>query len=327
LATERFSIRFLGEAVESGVIDVKDLAPTLLAVGELIEESNRVLNGDRASVKVGIRPDFQSGSFEGTLELAVSFFEFAKNVFSKDKPLDARQILDAIGFSVTTVGAVAEAIPSLYELVRRIGLRKPTSVMKLEAGDTRLTLDDAEVLKTLDLAVDLYSDDKVSRALVRVGKALTERTGIDAIQMGIALPGSDSLPMEYTKKDAPILEALEEKSEAFEVLGESTSVRVFGVKRVDFSGDLKWALHDGKNRFHASILDTKFLQQVQHGEIAFASDTLIRAESKEIQTLTATGKLNSRYEILKVLEIISASTQGRLDLPQLPEDGDEDEQI
>ena len=50
MATERFEITFAGDAVEAGTIDVKDFAPTLLAVGGLIEQSNRVLNEGKAGV-------------------------------------------------------------------------------------------------------------------------------------------------------------------------------------------------------------------------------------------------------------------------------------
>ena len=70
--------------------------------------------------------------------------------------------------------------------------------------------------------------------------------------------------MEITKKDLPIMEILEERSEGFEVLEESTSVRVLSVERVDFSGELKWALNDGAARIHASILDTDFTGAKSH---------------------------------------------------------------
>lgn len=295
LATERFSIRFVGDAVESGAIDVKDLAPTLLAVGELIEESNRVLNKGRASVKVSIRPDFQSGSFEGFLELAVSFFDMAKNLFSDDKPLDARGILEIIGFSVATVAtteAAREIIPTLYELIRKVGVRKPISAMKVQTGDVSITLDDSDVLKSRNMVFDLYSDGRVNKAFVKVAQPV-EREGIESIQLGIKAPDSNALPMEITKKDLPIMEILEERSEGFEVLEESTSVRVLSVERVDFSGELKWALNDGAARIHASILDTDFLERVERGEIAFTRGSLIRAEVKVAATRTRNGKLSN----------------------------------
>lgn len=39
---------FDGPAVENGEIDVQELAPTLLAMGELIQAANDKINGDNA---------------------------------------------------------------------------------------------------------------------------------------------------------------------------------------------------------------------------------------------------------------------------------------
>ena len=125
METARFEIKFVGEAVASGAIDVKYLAPTLLAVGDLIEESNRVLNGNRALVSVQLKADFQPGSFEGLLELGVSFLDQAKNLFAEGGLHDAKGILESIGFwgcsGVT-----------LYRLIRKIGFRKQISEASLQ---------------------------------------------------------------------------------------------------------------------------------------------------------------------------------------------------
>ena len=40
-----FEIAFEGEPFEEGEIDVRDLAPTLLAFGDVVQAANKVLNG------------------------------------------------------------------------------------------------------------------------------------------------------------------------------------------------------------------------------------------------------------------------------------------
>ena len=49
-----FKISYGGPAVENGTMDVSDLAPALLAVGEIFREINKELNGERAEVKTNV---------------------------------------------------------------------------------------------------------------------------------------------------------------------------------------------------------------------------------------------------------------------------------
>jgi len=50
-----FSVAFCGSALDKGTMDVRELAPSLLAFGALLEESNRVLNGNAAAVSVKVK--------------------------------------------------------------------------------------------------------------------------------------------------------------------------------------------------------------------------------------------------------------------------------
>ncbi len=62
MSTVQFQIFYSGPDLESGKMDVRELAPALLAIGGLLEESNRVLNGERSSVSVKVNR-FEDGSF------------------------------------------------------------------------------------------------------------------------------------------------------------------------------------------------------------------------------------------------------------------------
>jgi len=58
-----FQIIYDGPALENSTMDVKDLAPALLALGEAIEQANFSTNHQKASVVLNVRASFKTGCF------------------------------------------------------------------------------------------------------------------------------------------------------------------------------------------------------------------------------------------------------------------------
>jgi hypothetical protein len=51
-------------------MDVADLAPALLALGDLIKRANATLNGDAAQVKLIVQSDFEHKCFQVMVQIA-----------------------------------------------------------------------------------------------------------------------------------------------------------------------------------------------------------------------------------------------------------------
>lgn len=67
-----------GPAVESGVMDVRDLAPALLAFGNVVEAINRIVNGENATTKVQVKT-VGAGSFAIGLDVTVAFLQSVRD--------------------------------------------------------------------------------------------------------------------------------------------------------------------------------------------------------------------------------------------------------
>jgi hypothetical protein len=60
-----FTLTYDGRALQIHEMDVRDLAPAMLAVGELFDPMNVLLNGETAEVQINVAKSSHSAAFEG----------------------------------------------------------------------------------------------------------------------------------------------------------------------------------------------------------------------------------------------------------------------
>jgi hypothetical protein len=275
-ADTRFLIAYEGPAVDDGRMPVRDLAPSLLALSDLVQEANAVAPMGAPSVTLDIQA-FRPGSFEVWLAL-----NSVAGVFSAD-PVTAAVNLIAL----TTTG---------LDLLRSLGAR--SVVRRLQAPDNQTVLrlgDGVEVVAQRDAAV--LVERETFRGNARALFAPLRRPRMDRLRIVIA-PNVPEFVV--TPADLP---AFDEPPAARRELINETDVRLaLRVDLLSFVEGNKWRLNDGERTEWYDVLDEAFLSRVQDGRESFRSgDTLISRVRLE-QWRDADGELRQNRTIMQVME-------------------------
>ena len=134
--TALFRVAYDGTALLNHEMDVKELAPALLAIGELFEEVNHELNPSNIKMVINMRAT-KEGSIDVFLSATQSLIEQAKTLFSSDaitSIVNAREIICLV------FGGGVLAKQGVVGLIKKIKSRKIREIKKLEFGNLELIL-------------------------------------------------------------------------------------------------------------------------------------------------------------------------------------------
>ncbi len=296
MSTEKFTVAYDGPALRDGSMDVRDLAPALLAVGRLCEEANRVVNEDKAKVAVRVVANFEEGSFEINLSLAQDLIENAKTFFNKDELATAKQILYWLGFITGTA-----TLPGLFKLLKRLKGRQPKKMTWLEDGNVQFVVAEGEIFKVPAAVAKLAQDQGTRQAAVDILSPLSQGR-IDEFQTRIdgktenAITASEVdwfIPPEPSRKDRKKLD-------------EYTHEQHFNISMVTFKEGNKWRVSDGQHELNVTVADREFMANVQANRQRFGKDDYMRVMLKTTTWQEPDGKIRTEYEIVEVLEYFKA---------------------
>jgi hypothetical protein len=283
-------------------MDVRELGPALLSLGQLFDEANRVLNADRAKVSLHVKAH-TAGSFEVLLTLSQSF------------PAQIADFLtgEAVASVLNLVGLVAigeSGRRGLLWLIRRLKGRKPSKVKDLGNGFVRLEIDGETLEVPLDL-LRLYQDLAVRTAVAKVLKPL-EHEGI----ANFSIRGIAGEAEVVEKSDLPYFAQPELEDEK---ILEAEHRAAYSIISLAFKDDNKWRLYDGNTTISVSIRDEDFVERVNRNLVSFSKNDVLVCMVRTTQWRTEAG-LKTEYEVLKVLEHRPAFKQMSLfDIPKIEE--------
>jgi hypothetical protein len=304
MAESHFALSYDGPALETGRMPVRDLAPSLLALGDLFAEASHLLYPDTDPVGLSVRATEQ-GSFDVHLILeAHDLWDQLVNIFGSD------EVTALANLQALLIGGTVGVVATIRKLKRR-------RIERVEAaptpGQMKLTLDDGTTLEVPTEVARLVQEVSIRRK-VRDVVAPLGKEGVYTVSFA---PAPDRPPELVVQKDD--LESYEFAAlEEGDILLDEEREQVVQIASVSFEGK-KWRLSDGNVTFWAAMDDAEFLAGVEDRIEQFAKGDLLRCRVRLIQTRRATGGLHSEYRVVRVIEHIRGATQLSIEESSTPE--------
>ena len=165
-------------------MDFRELSSSLISLGELFEEANRVVNGDDSTVKIQVHADFRHGSFGIDVTVAQDLATQVSNLFA-DGPATAKMLIDYL--FATAVDAVDDGEP--VQVVICIGAWELLKLVKGKTADLTKSIKGKNIFNlnlgntTYNIhnnAANIVNDSKCRAKMAGLAKPL-KREGVDLL--------------------------------------------------------------------------------------------------------------------------------------------------
>ena len=308
-----FQVIYDGKALQNNEMDVRELAPALLAVGDLLEEANVTLYGEKSKVYVNVKGSFKTGSFHIDFTTAQSFLDGVADIF-QTQPIPV-QILVLLGIIKTATDGV-EAITKVGDGVRVLGggvlqfilWLKNRNIKKITKSDDGnvviIEVEDGEKIATQNSIISLFRNIRIRSSFDTIVTKLLSKDGIDYFATG---QGKELTEVKKEEKDYFITPATGEK-----IVEDQTIETTLQAITVSFEEGYKWRFTDGETSFTASVKDEGFINRIQDNKVAFAKGDALKVKLHKTVILSDKG-LKPDYEILEIVEHFQVGKQ--IELP------------
>jgi hypothetical protein len=291
----RFEIAFEGDPFDDGEIDVRDLAPTLLAFGNIVQAANKALNGDRADARLKVAATDQ-GSFVAALTMDVGWLTDMLDAVSAhpQRVVAAEQLMDLL---IKAGGIMSGSAVGLFTAIKVLKGKRPEKVEPLGDGTTQITINQTTFVVD-DRTVALLQDLPTREAVEDLGTKAARVDGLDSLRIGVDSGDADAVRL--TRSDLQSLRVPPEPDEPdTDVTHRDAWLKIVSVH---FRDGYKWRFSDGGERpFTAEMEDAEFQNKVQEGLLTLNANDAIRCRLREEQSLSASSLLKIVY-VEEVLE-------------------------
>ena len=293
-----FRLSYDGPALATSEMDVRELAPALLAAGDLLNAATRVINGERSKSQTNVKGSFKVGSFGVDFSLVSDWTATIRDIFSSDTVnavANAAAILGMLGFVGKQFGLLG-----LLQWIRGRNITKIDTrdgVATVYINEESVEVDERVISLMLDPGVREFFDKLL---------APLDKEGIDTFASGTDDTIDQMIKKEHRKwfSSCKINENL--------ILKDNRKM-AFSIVSLTFKEANKWRLSDGSAIVNATISDQDFLERVDQSLEVFAKGDSLICMVDVSQWQTSQG-VRSEYEVTQVIEHRTAYRQAVLEL-------------
>lgn len=311
LMSRKARIAYTGPALSNGEMDVRDLAPALLAFADLVNKANTVIGGEHA-VKVLLNQDsIQKGSFEVTMLLDMNVLDQARMLVGVANDNGLTELLTVLGWGETLVGTTVPVITGIFQFAKAMAGSTPESVENREDGYVNVNLSNNTVIVTDGSTLNLYLNADARKDLEQVTKPV-DGTKIDSFELRDPdQPQVKDPIVSISSKDLPSFKAPDNVPVQEETFPEQEMV--MKIVTLALKPEYTWRLSDGETTFTALIKDNEFLEKVNNRGYTFGAGDMLHVKYIIKQSITGKGNISVERTITKVIKVIPKPTQ--LSLP------------
>lgn len=308
MSSSSFRVAFEGAPFDDGEIAVSELAPALLALGDVVQAANRVLNGERAEARLKLRAT-NIGSFAAVLSIDVSMIGALKDMLDSvidnpDRLVAANNLLDLLLKGGTVVGTT---VFGLFQAVKFLKGKKPDAVDDRGDGYTSITLNHTTIIVD-NRTVGLLEDLPTREALEGFAEKALGISGVTALRIGEKGSDTDVLLTTADRASFKVPNPVDE-TPLVEIVEREVLLKII---TSHFRDGYKWRFTDGGERpFTADIEDASFLNDVLQGKTTLSANDTLRCQVREEQNLSSSG-LSKEVKVVKVVEHIIGARQLKL---------------
>jgi hypothetical protein len=307
------SIRYDGPALADHEMDVQNLGPALIALGELCKSANQRINGDRASVRVVVNADVERQCFQLSFEVVQTLLAATRDFLEHKDVKTAKEILEWIGIA----GMAGGSVWWLYKVLAN--KRKSGQTIQVKEGKGVVIIQVAGDDNVIEVRPEVYrlaTDPGVLRSTQAILRPL-EKEGYETLEFRTGGKANET----FTRDEAAAIRETTPDSLA-PAPGENVSEieTTVGIHSAVYEGKAQWALIY-KRVIAAAIDDEEWLNDFQNNRVHAPPNWRLRVKLEERWPVDETGMAVGKptYRVLKVIDVVRPPEQ--LDLESFTKPG------